>query len=230
MPSIYNFDRGVIPCKNAAYYQNIPVPNATAFSTNAPKPLPGLFAPRIPNDIVSKIPMPNSQDMDTGNYVAKFTVKVLRTTPFNNFLKGDPTIQFQVPVGKPARQSDDVNAQPRTEFMARVRRIIDYLKTLNSSQQLATPPLDAYTLNYLNSILEVLTNLYASLNSRLPNSKEISDIEAVELLMTQYLQSISSVAPVAIAPAAVGIVPPAPGPPGPGPGPGPGPCPADLTC
>ena len=222
MPTHYNFDRSVVPDPNAAYYSNTPVANATAFSTHAPKALPGLFAPAVPNDILSKIPMPNGQDHGWGQHNATFTVKVLPTTPFNNFLKGDPTTPFRVPVGRPSRQSDDVDAQPRTEFMIRVKRIIDYLKTLNSPQ-LSTPPLDAYTLNYLNSILEVLTNLYANLNGRLPTSKEISDIEAVELLMTQYLQSVSSVAP-----AAVGIVPLAPGPPGPGPGPGPQPLPQPL--
>ena len=108
MPSQYTFDRSVVPCKNAAYYSNTPVANATAFSIHAPKAVAGLFAPKIPNDILSKIPMPNSQDHGWGQHNATYAVKVLRTTPFNKFLKGDPKTQFRLPVGKPGVQSDDV--------------------------------------------------------------------------------------------------------------------------
>ena len=181
MPAIYTFDQNVVPDRNAAYYTNKPVSGVSAFHQHAPKPLPGLYDAKTPNDILSKIPMPKSQDHGWGLHTAVYAAKTLRCTPFNNKLKGDPRTQFKVPTGKPAaRQSDDVEAQPRTEFAARVKRIIDYLNTLYRTQP-------ATFHSHLKVILGTLNKLYANLNDRLPTSREISNIEEVETLMAHYL-------------------------------------------
>jgi hypothetical protein len=178
MPSQYTFDHSVVPGEAAAYYTNTPVPNVTAFNKHAPQALPGPIMARVLNDTLSKIPPPNSQDHGWGHHTAAFTVKVLGTTPFDKFLKGDPATQFRVPVGKPANQSDDVDAQPRTMFGMRVRRILDYLNTIPSDDE------------RLVMILGVLNHLYANLSNRLPTSQEIAIIEKYEVLMAKYFQSI----------------------------------------
>ena len=106
---------------------------AKAFIKDVPKPEKDLFAARTPHDILSKIPMPRSEDHGWGQHIATFEFQTPRTTPFNSRLKGDPNSQFKAPVGKVGLSSSkkEEEVSPRTEFATRVKRIIDYLNTLN---------------------------------------------------------------------------------------------------
>ena len=184
MPSIYNYDNSSAPCQNAAYFSNKPIEGVSAFHPNAPKGLPGLTAPRVPND-TSKIPMPNLEDHNTGGHIAKVSSSSARATPFNIKIKGDTNTHFKMPTGKLGQPSDDINAEPRTEFAARVRLLIDYLKATPGAEQL----------------LNQLQQLYVNFNDRLPSSSEIAIIEAAEAVMAAYPAAPAPAAPAPPAPA-----------------------------
>jgi hypothetical protein len=166
MPAFYTYDR-TVKQESAGKYKSIPTPNATAFHPNAPKPLVKALEPHIPQGI-QKIPPPKGMSDDSfGQVTASFVHKTIRATPFNNKLKGNPKEQFKLPsFGKVGKQSTDTVST----FANRVKRVIEYLRALQRPD--------------MEDIFKSLMALYVS--DRLPNKKELEQIDAVEKLIFQY--------------------------------------------
>jgi hypothetical protein len=173
MPSRYTFDNSV-PDANSAYYSASPDPRVTAFHAKAPKSSYLKLEPRVPTD-THTIYMPRREDHGWGNHNARFKVLTKRATPFNNIFKGDPKTQFTLSVGTLGRTSTDFEAEPRTDFAVRIKRIMDYLATVSPGATLA---------------MAALGHIYANINRRMPSSHEIEKIVAVEALMNNYLRTV----------------------------------------
>lgn len=165
MPAVYTYDR-TTPQESAGKYSGRPTPNVTAFNSSAPKPLVKVLEPHIPQGI-QKIPPPHNRDDSFGQVTASFVHKTIRATPFNNKLKGNPKEQFKSPsYGKVGKQSTDTVST----FANRVKRVIEYLRALQRPD--------------MEDIFKSLIALYVS--DRLPNKKELEQIDAVEKLIFQY--------------------------------------------
>lgn len=171
MPSIYTFDNSAVRSVMDARVTAITHPS-TAFHKNAPKSINNLGPVSIPHETV-KIYMPRNEDHGWGHHIARTSMEVhKRTTPFNNRIKGDQSTHFKCPVGKlGVAPGAPENSEPRTEFMVRVKRIIDALSGLMPN---------SYGLAFARA-------LYANLNDRMPNSVEIANIVELEIQLAGLL-------------------------------------------
>lgn len=163
-----------------------PLDNVTVFSKNHPKQYFNQSAPPVPNDTTSKIlpPLKEGQPDQWGLFVATQKEEILKTTPFNNKIKGDVESQFNQPAPDPVNHAEDLipDIDNITIDSSKLTIMIQFIKSLIETYNKTNP-----------TLMPTLTRMLADLNrflflaqSRQLSVEEQTKVNEYEKVLKQF--------------------------------------------
>ena len=162
-----------------------PLDNVTVFSKGHPKKYFNQSAPPVPNDTTSKILPPKEGTVDQwGLFVANQKEEILKTTPFNNKIKGDIENQFNQPAPDPVNHAEDLipDIDNITIDSSKLTIMIQFIKSLIETYNKTNP-----------TLMPTLTRMLADLNrflflaqSRQLSIEEQTKVNEYEKLLKQF--------------------------------------------
>jgi hypothetical protein len=162
-----------------------PLDNVTVFGKGHPKQYFNQSAPPVPNDTTSKILPPKEGTVDQwGLFVANQKEETLKTTPFNNKIKGDIENQFNQPAPDPVNHAEDLipDIDNITIDSSKLTIMIQFIKSLIETYNKTNP-----------TLMPTLTRMLADLNrflflaqSRQLSIEEQTKVNEYEKVLKQF--------------------------------------------